>query len=250
MSKEFKHFIVSVFSSLLLIGLWYLAALKLDARIILPLPSDVLKSFISLFSQKQFSADIIATLIRAFQSFVLIVSSGALLGILAGVSPFFRAVLSPLVSVFKATPVMSVILLAFIWFKTGTVPVFSAFLMGFPVMYVQTFRGVLQLDEKLNQMCIIYRIKGLRKLHYFIFPSLVPSLITGAKQSLSMIWKVVIAAEVLTLPDSGVGRSLQLAQIQMQTSYVFAWTVVAILLTAAGDLLFDSIIKRSLKNEH
>ncbi len=244
MSKEFKYFAVSVFSSLLLIVLWYFAAVTLDMQIILPLPSDVIKSLVSIFSREKFSADIIATVLRALKSFAIIVSSGMFLGILSASVPFFGAFLRPLTAVFKATPVMSVILLAFIWFRTGSVPVLSAFLMAFPVMYVQTVRAVLHLDGKLNQMCRIYEISGIRKLKYFIIPSLIPSLVTGAKQSLSMIWKVIIAAEVLTLPDYGVGRSLQLAQIQLQTADVFAWTIIAILLTAIGDFLFDLIIRR------
>lgn len=250
MSKEYKYYSVSVLSSFVIIGLWYFAALRLNAQIILPLPSEVLNSFVEIISGEKFSADIIATVMRALKSFAVILVSGSVLGIISGCSGPFRALLKPVVAVFKATPVMSVILLAFIWFNTGTVPVFSAFLMAFPVMYVQTVRGIKQLDKNLNQMCRIYQIKGFRKLHYFVIPSLIPSLVTGAKQSLSMIWKVVIAAEVLTLPENGVGRSLQLAQIQLQTSYVFAWTIVAILLTALGDILFDLIIRRSLKNEH
>lgn len=58
-----------------------------------------------------------------------------------------------------------------------------------------------------------------------------------------MVWKVVIAAEVLTLPKHGIGKALQLAQIQLETSKVFAWTIVAIILTALSDILFNLILK-------
>lgn len=218
-------------------------------QIILPSPVDVVKAILSLFSQGEFARDVGATVLRALKSFAVIVISGAVLGITAGILPCFRALLKPLVTIFKATPVMSVILLAFIWFRTGTVPVFSAFLMAFPVMYVQTLQGVIHLDEKLNQMCKIYEISGLRKLRYFTIPELIPSLVTGSKQALSMIWKVVIASEVIIIPDYGVGRALQMAQIQLQTSYVFAWTVIAIFLTGIGDILFSILIRRCLKYE-
>ena len=249
MSRESKYSAVSVLSAVLIIVVWYLASIRLGMPIILPSPVEVVKDFVSLFSQKQFVMDICATVIRALRSFVIIVFSGAFFGILAGLMPWLKAFLKPVVTVFKATPVMSIILLAFIWFKTGTVPVFSAFLMAFPVMYVQTLQGVIHLDKKLDQMCRIYEISGFRKLKYFTVPALIPSLVTGSKQSLSMIWKVVIASEVITIPSAGVGRSLQMAQIQLQTSYVFAWTIVAIILTALGDMIFSILIRRCLKYE-
>lgn len=235
---------ISVLSSLVLILIWYIASLILGAEVILPSPISVFKSFIELFSQKMFFQNIVVTVLRALESFVIIVVSGAVIGILAGRSSNLRNAVSPLVTVFKATPVMSVVLIAFIWFRTGAVPVFSAFLMGFPVMFVQTVRGYKAMDPKLNQMCTIYKITGRERLEHYIIPSLIPSLVTGAKQTLSMIWKVVIAAEVITLPKYGIGRALQLSQIQLETSRVFAWTIIAIILTALGDHLFDLLMKR------
>ena len=121
-------------------------------------------------------------------------------------------------------------------------PLFSAFLMGFPVMYVQVESGWRSIDGNLIQMCDLYEIKGFDRLVHFTIPSLVPSLVTGARISLSMVWKVVIAAEVLTVPRYGVGSRMQLAQVQLQTDRVLSWTLIAILLTACGDLLFELIV--------
>ncbi|MGI6433319.1 MAG: hypothetical protein ACOXZ4_05675 [Sphaerochaetaceae bacterium] len=58
-----------------------------------------------------------------------------------------------------------------------------------------------------------------------------------------MVWKVVIAAEVLTVPRYGVGSRLHLAQINLETAEVLAWTLIAILLTAAGDLIFLALLR-------
>lgn len=235
---------ISILSSLVLILLWHLGALALDAPIILPTPAQVFKAFVNLFSP-ELATNLFYTILRALESFILIVSLGAVTGFLAAKFPVFNSLIKPLITLFKATPVMSVILLAFIWLRTGAVPVFSAFLMAFPVMFVQTIAGYNNIDEKLLQMCDIYGIVGKERFKHLILPSLLPALITGAKQTLSMIWKVVIAAEVLTLPKHGIGRELQLAQIQLETPKVFAWTIVAILLTAMGDGLFNFTLKKA-----
>lgn len=241
-----KRALTMLGSILILFGMWMIIAAIVDAPVIFPAPYVVLHDFVLLFTEKSFYLNLGATVLRALESFVIIVISGSVLGILAGSNKNIETIFEPLIAVFKATPVMSVILIAFIWFRTGAVPVFSAFLMAFPVMFVQTVQGMHNLDKKLIQMCDVYRIEGSKRLFNFTIPAMMPSLITGAKQSLSMIWKVVIAAEVITIPNYGVGRSLQLAQIQLETSRVFAWTVIAIILTALSDALLNSALKKIL----
>ena len=248
MNKKRTDTYISILSSFVLILIWELGAALLGASIILPTPLEVLKELSNLVSSQDFLANLGFTILRAIESFIIIVITGGVAGILAGRFHVFNSIIRPLVTVFKATPVMSVILLAYIWLRTGAVPVFSAFLMAFPVMFVQTMAGYQSIDSKLLAMCEIYGIKGKERTKHLIIPSLLPYLITGAKQTLSMIWKVVIAAEVLTLPKHGVGRALQLAQIQLETAKVFAWTIVAILLTALGDFIFNAVLKRRFGN--
>lgn len=239
--KTYKY--VSVLSSVFIIFVWFVVSKSLNAPILLPSPREVLSTLIEIFKTKDFISNVSATIIRAIISFLIIVVSGTICGILAGRFIIFKNAISPLVSLLKATPVMSVILLAFIWLKSSSVPIFSAFLMAFPVMFVQTMDAYTNIDQKLEQMCTVYDIKGSKRVQVLVIPSLVPSIITGARQTLSMIWKVVIATEVIILPKQGIGRSLQLAQIQLETCKVFAWTIVAVILTVLGDTLFEFLLK-------
>jgi len=240
--RSVKHTLVALISSALLLALWQVGAHVLDSQILLPGLAPVFKTLVSIIGDGPFLANIGATVVRAFQSFLIIVILGSVAGVLGGNFPLFSAAMKPFVTTLKAVPVMSIILLAFIWFTSGQVPLFSAFLMGFPVMYVQVESGWRSIDGNLIQMCDLYEIKGFDRLVHFTIPSLVPSLVTGARISLSMVWKVVIAAEVLTVPRYGVGSRMQLAQVQLQTDRVLSWTLIAILLTACGDLLFELIV--------
>ncbi len=244
-----RVFIILASVSVLLV-VWYLASVFTGSQIILPSPLSVFSSLRTVVLSEGFASDVASTVLRALRSFILIVICASALGIAAGRCADFETAMRVPVTLLKATPVMSVILLAYIWFKTGTVPVFASFLMGFPVMFVQTVQGVHNLDPDLEQMCSVYEIRGAKKLFNFTLPALVPCLITGARQCLAMIWKVVIASEVLTIPSAGVGRELQLAQIRLDTGTVFAWTVIAVLLTFAGDLLFDLLLKKTLSRRY
>lgn len=235
--------LISLVSCVIIVLLWSVVSVAAGSEVILPSPLIVLGSLRDILISPKSYSNMAATFFRVIRSTLIVVLSGAVVGTIAGLNKTFLAAIKPLVAVFKATPVMSVILIAFIWLKTGSVPIFSAFLMSFPVMFIQTVQGFLNMDPKLDEMCTIYGIKGKERIKHYVLPSLSPSFVTGAKQTLSMNWKVVIAAEVITVPQSGIGRALQLAQVQLETSVVFAWTVVAVFLTAFGDAAFNRVLK-------
>lgn len=234
---------ITMFSVLILLLLWQLGAVLLDSGVLLPTPSKTFTALYGLLSQAPFSLQVLATVGRALRSFLIIFTVGGVLGILAGYAKPLHAFLVPVLVVCKATPVMSIILLAFIWFSSGTVPLFSAFLMGFPVMFVQVEQGVHQISPRLQEMTLVYGFSPFARLFHLVIPSLVPSIVTGAKASLSMVWKVVIAAEVLTVPRYGVGSRMQLAQVHLDTAEVLAWTLIAVMLTALGDIVFLAILR-------
>ena len=219
---------------------WHIVALLVHAQVILPGPAKTLMALWEILGSSPFALNIWATVLRALVSFVIILVTGTLLGIAAGYSRHVHQFLKPLLAVCKATPVMAVILLAFIWFTSATVPLFSAFLMGFPIMFIQVVNGVRSISSKLEEMTKIYGLTKKDRLLHLTIPSLAPHIITGAKSSLSMVWKVVIAAEVLTVPRYGVGSRMQLSQVNLETDRVLAWTLIAVFLTVATDILFEA----------
>ncbi len=237
-----KRNLILLLSSLGLLILWQLVALRVNIPILMPTLGPIFSALGTIAEGPTFAANLHVTILRALQSFLIIVLCGTVFGLLAGRYQIIALILKPFVTTLKATPVMSVILLAFIWFSSGSVPLFSAFLMGFPMMYLQIEQGVGQLDPHLGEMCDLYDIPPKTKLFYYTIPSLTPWFVAGCRATLSMIWKVVIAAEVLTVPRYGVGSRLQLAQVHLQTDVVLSWTLIAIALTALGDLFFEGLI--------
>jgi NitT/TauT family transport system permease protein len=225
-----------------LLVIWHIGAVLMGASIILPTPKEVLVTFISFFGEMDFYGDVGATVLRALRSFLIILISAISLGLVSGQSSSFSAVLKPFLAVIRATPVMAIILLAFIWFKSGTVPVFAAFLMGFPVLYQNLLTGMSKRDQHLLEMGTVYGLRSSQMLRSITVPSLLPYILAGAKGALGMTWKVVIAGEILTVPKQGVGSSMQFAQLNLETPEVMAWTVVAIILTAFSDALFDLLV--------
>lgn len=121
--------------------------------------------------------------------------------------------------------------------------------MAYPIVTTNITEGIYTVDNRLLEMADIYKIKLLKKITDIYIPSILPFIISSISMSLGLIWKVVIAAEVLSQPKWGLGTSLNEAKAYLITEEVFAWTVVAILFSIITDIIFAKLLKR-LKVKH
>lgn len=249
-----KNSIISLAAVAVLLLLWGLGSIFVNAEIILPSPEKVLLEIIDLFKSRIFFKDISATVIRGCYSFLLSFFLGLVTGIAAGKYAAVNSAFRPMLTVIRSTPIMSVILIAIVWFHTGTVPVFAAFLITFPVVVENCISGIRETDKLLLEMAGMYRVSPRDILIHISIPSMVPYIISGARTAIGLTWKVVVAGEVLSLPRHGVGTQLQLSQLSLETGKVFAWTVVAVVLSALSQLILSGLLylsgKRRISSEY
>lgn len=217
---------------LLLLLLWEVAARVVASPIILPGPLATGERLARLALESGFYRAVGATVLRGLLGFSISLGAAVLLGVAAGVSRLVRTSLAPVLTVLRATPVMSVILLALIWFRTSWVPVFVAFLMVFPILCGNVTEGVRNVDRRLVHMAGVYGVRGMRIVREVYLPATVPYLVAGMSSAVGITWKVIVAAEVLSQPFHAIGSGLELAKYRLDTAAVFAWTIVAIVLTA------------------
>ncbi|MGL1892782.1 MAG: ABC transporter permease subunit [Spirochaetaceae bacterium] len=233
-----KH-LLSLLSITILIIIWKVSALIIGAEVILPSPLVVLKSLISITFQKGFIIQVGTTLLRGTIGFLISFSAGLIVGVLAGIFPKFSLFVRPIISVIRTTPVISVILLALIWFNVNYVPIFVAFLMAFPIVCGNVIEGLTTVDQNLLDMANTYKIPLKKQVFQIYIPSIIPFILAGASLSLGVIWKVIVAAEVISQPEWGIGTSLNEAKAFLVTEEVFAWTVIAILLSVITEKIFN-----------
>ena len=227
-----------------LLLVWELAARFYGSLIILPGPLPVLESFFELIKTPRFHAALGGSLLRVLGGIAVAVPLGIAAGIAAGLDRRTGAFLRPFFTVVSATPVMSVILIAFLFLGSGRTPVFTAFLMVFPVMSANVIEGVKSTDPKLKELFVAYRMGASETLKYLYVPSLVPFILGGLRSSLSMCWKVVVAAEVLVQPLRSLGAGMQQAKAQLETPELFAWTVATVIAAAVTQAAISVVIKR------
>ncbi|MGD8113759.1 MAG: ABC transporter permease, partial [Sphaerochaetaceae bacterium] len=155
-NSTWKNKGIVLLSVILLLLVWSTVAKVMAIPIIIPSPVTTFFSFIDVVSSETFGRNLLVTVVRGLESFLIISVSATVFGLLSGFYPSVKAFLTPLLLISKATPVMAVILLAFIWFTSGTVPIFSAFLMAFPVMFIQVESGVHNISKELSEMTKVY----------------------------------------------------------------------------------------------
>jgi NitT/TauT family transport system permease protein len=235
---------VSLLSLGVYLLVWKLVSLFIGKAIILPPPEEVLLRTLALLVKGEAWGRILATGLRALGGFGISLVLGVLTGLAAGRSRIFREFSDPFLISIRSIPVLSLILLAIIWFPTEFVPVFICFLVVYPVVAGAVAAGVRGVDPELLELARVYRKPPEVVLRQIILPSVTPYLLNGISTGLGLTWKSVVAAEILCMPRRGIGASMQDAQLLLDTPGLFAWTVVIVVLAAFSEFLIRKMERK------
>lgn len=212
-------------------------SLILGSEIILPSPEAAFSALIEISGDEIFVPSLLSTVKRGMIGFLLSAVAALVLGIAAGENRVVFTLLKPLLTVIKTVPVLSIVLLAIIWLSTENVPIFVCFLVVFPVISANVIEGIRNVDPHLLEMARIYRVGKGRIIFQIFIPSLIPYLLAGLSTAAGVTWKAVIAAEVISMPRNAIGTGMQFAQIQLDTASLFAWTILAIIISSLSEVL-------------
>lgn len=221
--------------------LWQLLAMYFDSDVIVPSPGKTLITAIGLFNDPDFISVVGTTIIRGLAGFLISAFLGMLLGIIAGLSSGFNALLQPFLVTVRSVPVIALILLALIWFTPGSVPVFIALLTMFPFICTNVIDGIRSVDPDIIVMAKFYRISRSRIISEVYIPAIMPFIISGASSAMGIGWRAIIIGEVLSQPRYGIGTMMQAEQTFLNVDAVIAWTIIAVLISYC----FEKVIRWS-----
>ena len=158
------------------------------------------------------------------------------------------ALLSPVISVIKTTPVASFVILVLIWLRRDYVPVLISALMVFPVVWSNVSAGIKNTDRSFLELARVYDFSFFKTARSIYFPSVLPYFRSACSSALGFGWKAGIAAEVLTVPGVSIGRMIYESKLYLQTTDLFAWTLCVILLSFLLEKLMLRLISGGRKN--
>ena len=226
------------------LAVWELASLAAGRELLLPPPLRVGESLLALAQTADFWLDLGATLGRVFLGLAWGALMGTVLAFLTHFSPWLDRLISPAVRVVRATPVVSFILLVYLWVPRWAIPWVIAGLMVLPVVWGALSSGLENIDGKLLEFARAYRFSRLKTLRLVYLPALRPHFSAGLLTAFGLAWKSGVAAEVLCPPARAIGSRIQQAKLGLETADLFAWTLAIIVLSLALEGLFRRLLER------
>ena len=224
--------------------IWHVCSVFINEELLLPSPFQVLKSLALLMGKFYFWKSVLSSVIRVIIGILLSVIIGIVLGLTAGLNKFFEELLEPVIVTVKATPVISIIIIALVWFSSSNVVIFTAILICFPIVYTNVIQGVKSIDKSLIQMAVVFKVKRKYILKDIYLPSIKNYIVSGILMCMGIGWKVSVASEVLSIPRYSIGLNLLSAKTTLETAELFAWTIVVVILSFMFEKVFKYYLQR------
>lgn len=224
------------------LGVWQFAAMAAGQELLLPYPLTVFQMLLTLARTGEFWLAVFSTLGRILGGLAAGCALGVLCAVLAHRFAWARLLLSPMIRIVQATPVVCFILLVYLWVARTRIPEAISALMVLPVVWGNVDEGLRSVDRQLLEMGQAYRFSSWKMLRLIYLPSLKPYFTSALLTATGLAWKSGVAAEVLCPPKLAVGAAITRAKTALETPELFAWTLTIIILSLALEGLFKRIL--------
>lgn len=205
---------------------------------LLPTPSSLWDSFLEL-STGDLWLHIWTSTWRVFLGFFIGSSIALIFAILVGLNKQAEDFLEPSFSALKSIPSLAWIPLLLLWLGIDETSKITLIAIGafFPT-YTNTVAAIQGVDRKLIEVAQVYRLKYLQQIKEIILPAASPGILTGLRNSLSLAWMFMIAAELIAATQ-GIGYLLSDGRETSRPDIV----IIAIILLAVLGKITDSLMK-------
>jgi NitT/TauT family transport system permease protein len=239
-SKIIKIVLPLIFAILI----WEVCAIIIGNDFLLPGIGATLESLFNLIANSTFYKAVFFTVLRVLTGLISGCVIGFVLAILCYKLPLLGITLTPIITIVKATPVASFIVLFWVMMSGNFLSIFIGFLMVMPIIYQNTSDAFSSVDKNLLEVAQIFEFSPSKRFRLVIFPVLkkylVPAIITAS----SLAWKAEIAAEIIAYTKNSIGQGINDAKYNLDSPTVFAWTMVIILFSVILENLSKWLLKR------
>ena len=238
--RSFFHGMEYIILLLLVLAVWTILEKRGSLNtVIMPAPSKILSTFISLVKSGQLWKNLTISLLRVLKGYLLAASLGVILGILIGLFRHLNRLTDLLIQIIKPIPPIAWIPLVILWFGIGEEgKVFLIFLGGFFTILINVVDGIRQTDRKLIEVSQAMETPFLKHIFLLVIPHSAPNIFTGLRVGLSSCWMCVVAAELVS-STTGLGYMIMNARQFGQTDVV----IVGMLTIGVLGKVMDSLLK-------
>lgn len=236
-----KKNILFTLSMLLFILLWYILYKVENHEVIIPSIKTTFIEIIKIIASDNFLNIILATTIRTVIGFFISLFIGFILGFIAGLHRNFEYFMKPYILIMTTTPIVAIMLIALIWFRSNNVPILVNFLLCFPIIYEGVLTGVRNTDKSILEYAKVHKISKFTIFTDVYLSSIFSHVRYNIFNTISLSWKTTVSSEIICLPKYGIGSSIYNAKVYINTAEVFAWLIIIVLISSIFDLIINCI---------
>lgn len=229
---------------------WWVGSL-LAGETLLPSPLTVLTAIVAEARSGALLFNLGVTLLRVALAFALAMSLGTALGYLMGRVRAADRFGDPWLILLLNLPALVVIVLAYIWAGlTETAAIAAIAINKLPNAVVTIREGTRALDPALDEMARVYAMPRWRAFRHVVLPQLAPFIAAAARSGLSLVWKIVLVAELLGRPNGvgfEIGTAFQLFDIARILAYALSFAALVQLIET---LLVQPFERRASRWRH
>jgi len=222
--------------------IWQMLSMKVNRVVFLPSPFEVGTAFLRIGTTREFYASAGNSLLHVLCGFLLAVFVGSLLAVLSYSSRVLKIFITIPIKLIQATPVASFTILALVWISSKRLSVLVSFLMVLPTITINIEQGLLETDQHLLEMALVFRMSFRRKIRYIYLPAVLPYFLSACSIGVGMSWKSGIAAEIIGIAKYSIGNQLYQAKLYLITPELFAWTFTIVGISIFMEYITVSII--------
>ena len=243
-NAPYPKIVGKILAAVFWITIWQLIYLSIKQEILIVSPVQVIQRLNELSRDSSFWFSALNSMLHVLAGFLLGLAAGVILAVLISSFQVMYDLFHPVISIIKATPVVSFIILALVWIKSSQVPAFTAFLEVTPIVLGNVTNGIAKTDSNLLQMAQSYRFGMARTVRRVYIPSIMPYFTAACTTGMGLAWKTSIAAEVLASTKLSIGGQIYDSKVYLETADLFAWTAVVIVMSVILERLMVAIMKR------
>ena len=204
-------------------------------------PYDVALSLWSLASSGQLQKHLGVSLWRALLGLGFGSLAALVAGAVAGLSKIGEDALDSTIQALRTLPFLGLVPLFILWFGLGETSRVLLVAMGsfFPI-YLNVFKGIRGVDERLIELARGYKLGRWQLLRDVVLPAALPSALIGFRYAIGVSWLSLVVAEQIN-SSSGLGWLIVQANELAQTSVIITalaiYAVIGVLADAIGRLI-------------
>lgn len=230
---------------IVLLAVWEAAArLSGMPAALLPPISSIFAALTRLASDGLLMADILASLRRLFQSVIIGVVAGTIIGVLMGYFRLWERMLAAPLNFLLAIPGTAMFPLSMIWFGLTEMAIISILIYEVALtVTLNTWSGVKSVDNSLIRAGKAFGARGPALFWRVLIPAALPSIIAGYRLAFSRCWRILIIAEMLVSVSAGLGYRIYWGREYFRSDVVYA----GLLVVGMVGLIIERVFLRGLE---